>query len=174
MFGSCRVAAPHQPPYSLTKDQDERGREVDALHTLAFRMRGEPREDWPDALLMLGDQVYADEVSPATRAFIETRRDLSEPPGDVVLDFDEYTRLYHESWSDPAIRWLLSTVSTMMIFDDHDVHDDWNISQAWLEKARSHHWWNEHIKGACPRTGSTSTSATSRPMRTGTTSCWPR
>ena len=97
---------------------------------------------------MLGDQVYADEVSPATRAFIETRRDLSEPPGDVVLDFDEYTRLYHESWSDPAIRWLLSTVSTMMIFDDHDVHDDWNISEAWLEEARSHHWWNEHIKGA--------------------------
>jgi hypothetical protein len=148
MFGSCRVAAPHQPPYSLRKDADERGREIDALHTLAERMRGEPREDWPDVLLMLGDQVYADEVSPATRAFIETRRDMSEPPGDIVLDFEEYTRLYYESWSDPAIRWLLSTVSTMMIFDDHDVHDDWNISEAWLEKARSHHWWHEHIKGA--------------------------
>jgi hypothetical protein len=36
----------------------------------------------------------------------------------------------------------------MMIFDDHDVHDDWNISEAWLEEARSHQWWNEHIKGA--------------------------
>ena len=35
-------------------------------------MRDEPREDWPDVLLMLGDQVYADEVSPATRAFIES------------------------------------------------------------------------------------------------------
>ena len=148
MFGSCRVAAPHQPPFSLRKDEDERGREVDALHTLAFQMRHEPREEWPDVLLMLGDQVYADEVSPATRSFIETRRDMSEPPGDVVLDFEEYTHLYYESWSDPAIRWLLSTVSTMMIFDDHDVHDDWNISEAWLEEARSHQWWNEHIKGA--------------------------
>jgi len=148
MFGSCRVAAPHQPPFSLRKDEDERGREVDALHTLAFQMRHEPREEWPDVLLMLGDQVYADEVSPATRSFIETRRDMSEPPGDVVLDFEEYTHLYYESWSDPAIRWLLSTVSTMMIFDDHDVHDDWNISEAWLEEARSHDWWNEHIKGA--------------------------
>jgi hypothetical protein len=148
VFGSCRVAAPHQPPYSLKKDEDERGREIDALHTLALRMRDEPREDWPDVLLMLGDQVYADEVSPATRAFIESRRDPSEPPGDCVLDFEEYTQLYLESWSDPAIRWLLSTVSTMMIFDDHDVHDDWNISQAWLEEARKHHWWNEHIKGA--------------------------
>ena len=148
VFGSCRVAAPHQPPYSLKKDEDERGREIDALHTLAFRMREEERDEWPDVLMMLGDQVYADEVSPATRAFIETRRDVSEPPGERVLDFEDYTRLYRESWSDPAIRWLMSTVSTMMIFDDHDVHDDWNISYAWLEEARKHHWWNEHIKGA--------------------------
>jgi hypothetical protein len=97
---------------------------------------------------MLGDQVYADEASPATRAFIETKRNTDYPPGERVLDFEDYTQLYYESWSDPAIRWLLSTVSTMMIFDDHDVHDDWNISEAWLEEARSHQWWNEHIKGA--------------------------
>jgi len=147
-FGSCRVAAPHEPPYSLRKDLDTRGREIDALRTLALRMRDEPRERWPDVLLMIGDQVYADEVSPGTQAFIETRRDPSEPPGERVVDFEDYTRLYLESWSEPAIRWLLSTVSTAMIFDDHDVHDDWNISQAWLEEMRQHEWWNEHIKAA--------------------------
>ena len=147
-FGSCRVAAPHEPPFSLRKDEDPRGREIDALRTLALRMRDEPRERWPDVLLMIGDQVYADEVSPATRAFIETRRDPAEPPGERVVDFEDYTRLYLESWSEPAIRWLFSTVSTAMIFDDHDVHDDWNISQAWLEEARQHEWWNEHIKAA--------------------------
>jgi hypothetical protein len=148
VFGSCRVAAPHEPPYTLKKDEDPRGREIDALHTLALRMRDEPREDWPDVLLMLGDQVYADEVSPAALAFIETKRDTDETPGERVLDFEDYTQLYLESWSDPPIRWLLSTVSTAMIFDDHDVHDDWNISEAWLNEARSHPWWNEHIKGA--------------------------
>ena len=142
------MAAPHEPPFSLKKDQDLRGREIDALRTMALRMRDEPRERWPDVLLMLGDQVYADEVSPSTQAFIETRRDPSEPPGERVLDFEDYTKLYLESWSDPDIRWLLSTVSTMMIFDDHDVHDDWNISQAWVEEARKHEWWNEHIMGA--------------------------
>ena len=84
VFGSCRVAAPHEPPYSLRKDEDERGREVDSLHTLAQRMRDEPRERWPDVLLMIGDQVYADEVSPGTRSFIEARRDASEPPGERV------------------------------------------------------------------------------------------
>jgi PhoD-like phosphatase len=147
-FGSCRVAAPHEPPYSLRKDEDERGREVDALRTLALRMRDEPRKRWPDVLLMIGDQVYADEVSPATRSFIESRRDLSEPPGARVLDFEEYTRLYHESWSEPTIRWLFSVLSTAMVFDDHDVHDDWNISQSWLDEKRSEHWWQEHIVGA--------------------------
>jgi hypothetical protein len=148
LFGSCRVAAPHEPPYSLTKDQDSEGREIDALHALALRMRKQPRERWPDVLLMIGDQVYADEVSPETREFIEARRDTSRPPGDQVLDFDEYARLYLESWSDPAIRWLLSTVSTAMVFDDHDVHDDWNISAAWKREANRHEWWREHIVGA--------------------------
>src|SRR4051812_41983160 len=32
VFGSCRVAVPHEPPFTLTKDQDkEHGREIDAL-----------------------------------------------------------------------------------------------------------------------------------------------
>ena len=148
VFGSCRVAAPHEPPYSLRKDEDERGREVDSLRTLAERMRDEPRERWPDVLLMIGDQVYADEVPPATQAFLDSRRDPGEPPGDCVVDFEEYTRLYWESWSEPAIRWLLSTLSTAMIFDDHDVHDDWNISQRWVDEMRTHHWWREHIVAA--------------------------
>src|SRR5918994_566372 len=94
LFGSCRVAAPHTPPYSLRKDEDERGREIDALHTLSKRMQSRPREEWPDVRRLLADQVYADEVSPETMAFIETRRDVDEPPGRRVLDFEEYTELY--------------------------------------------------------------------------------
>jgi hypothetical protein len=148
VFGSCRVAAPHEPPWSLRKDEDPRGREIDALHTLAVRMRDQPREAWPDLLLMIGDQVYADEVPPGTRAFIEARRDVNEPPGDCVVDFDEYDQLYRESWSDPQIRWLLSTVPTAMVFDDHDVHDDWNISEAWLDEMGRHEWWKQHILSA--------------------------
>ena len=86
------------------------------------------RSRWPDALLLLGDQVYADEVSPETAAYIRSRRNTAEPPGEEIANFEEYTRLYRESWSDPDIRWLLSTVPSTMIFDDHDVRDDWNIS----------------------------------------------
>ena len=144
-FASCRVAAPSEPPYTLTKDEDDRGREHDALRTLALRMRESEPESWPDLVLMLGDQVYADECSPETKKFIRSTRDTSEPPGDIALTFEEYTRLYRESWGEPVIRWLLSTVSSAMIFDDHDVHDDWNTSEAWLEEIRATDWWDEHI-----------------------------
>jgi PhoD-like phosphatase len=147
-FGSCRVSAPHEPPWALTGDQSPYGFEVDALYALAQRMRSQPRERWPDLLLLLGDQVYADEVSPHTFAYMQSRRALTEPPGTCVTGYEEYTRLYRESWSDPAIRWLLSTVSTAMIFDDHDVHDDWNMSAAWVRHMREQDWWEEHIVGA--------------------------
>jgi hypothetical protein len=147
-FGSCRVALPNEPPYTLGHDDDERGRGHDALRALAVRMTKEPPENWPDLLLLLGDQVYADEVSPATRELIRSRRDTSEPPGEIALGFEDYTSLYRESWSDPVIRWLLATVPSAMIFDDHDVHDDWNSSTAWLEEMRATDWWDEHIVAA--------------------------
>jgi hypothetical protein len=34
-----------------------------------------------------------------------------------------------------------------MIFDDHDVHDDWNTSREWVREMREQHWWNERIVG---------------------------
>jgi hypothetical protein len=147
-FGSCRATVPHEPPYVLRKDEDDRGREVDALLALVERMRHQPPERWPDALLLLGDQVYADEVSPATQRRIAERRDPERPPGCEVADFEEYTWLYRESWSDSPARWLLSTLPTTMIFDDHDVHDDWNTSQAWVDEMRAQPWWQERIVGA--------------------------
>jgi hypothetical protein len=147
-FGSCRVSLPHHPPFSLTKDQDERGREVDALAALAHRMASDPPERWPDALLLAGDQVYADEVSPAICARIAARRDPEQGAGEEVADFEEYTWLYHEAWGDPALRRLLATVPTAMIFDDHDVHDDWNTSGTWEREMRAQPWWEERIIGA--------------------------
>ena len=149
VFGSCRVAVPHEPPYTLTKDEDEEhGREIDALYALAHRLCELPREDWPDLLLMIGDQVYVDEDAPKTREFIRSRRDTSRAPFEEVLDFEEYTRLYRETWTTEAIRWLLSTVPTAMLFDDHDTHDDWNISESWCNDIERQPWWKERIESA--------------------------
>jgi hypothetical protein len=144
-FGSCRQALPHEPPFSQSKDQHELGAERDALYVLALQMANGEERDWPEALLMLGDQVYVDEGSPEVRSFIRSRRDTSRPPGEEVADFEEYTRLYWESWSDPPVRWLFSTVSTAMVIDDHDMSDDWNISRSWLEEMRTTPWWRERV-----------------------------
>ena len=146
-FGSCRIGDP-QPISTEAPWSDELARmHVDALWAYARQLqRGDV--EWPDALVMLGDQVYADEVSPGTAEFIRARRDIRQPPCEEVADFEEYTRLYREAWSDPDIRWLFSTVPSVMIFDDHDVNDDWNISWRWVEEMRARPWWDDRITGA--------------------------
>jgi hypothetical protein len=148
VFGSCRTAYPHEHPFTLGPDEFDCGREVDALRAVALRMAASDPDEWPHAVLLLGDQVYADEVSPDTLEFMQSRRDTSRPPGETIADFEEYTRLYYEAWIDPPIRWLLSTVPSAMIFDDHDVIDDWNTSAEWVAEMRAQDWWDRRIVGA--------------------------
>lgn len=147
-FGSCRATAPHGPPYSLTRDEHPLGRGPDALRALALRLTNEAPATWPRALVLVGDQVYADEVSPRTRAFIRARRDTRRAPGEEVANFEEYAHLYQEAWQDPVVRWLLANIATTMMWDDHDVHDDWNISRVWLQDRRALPWWRERMVGA--------------------------
>ncbi|MGW1377887.1 alkaline phosphatase D family protein [Streptomyces sp. NPDC002446] len=138
-FGSCRwsatPAAAHDPVGP------------DALDTLAATLAADPTRARPDVLLLLGDQVYADQTSEATAQKLAGRRDTGEPPWKQVADYEEYTLLYYESWLAPEVRWLLSTVPSCMIFDDHDVIDDWNTSAAWLSRMRATSWWHERILG---------------------------
>ncbi len=140
-FGSCRVASQHSVD-SLRRFG------VDALEAYSVRTAGHPDDGWPDLLLMLGDQVYADDTTGRTQERMAQVRDLKQPPGKEVANFEEYTWLYHESWSDIEIRWLMSTVPVAMIFDDHDVHDDWNTSRDWRDEMQATDWWQERITGA--------------------------
>jgi hypothetical protein len=146
-FGSCRISAPHEPPFTLHHDEDERGLVVDALYATAMELRDMPSEELPHLLVLLGDQIYAHKPPFDTLQFIDERRDTANPPGEAVANFEEYARVYRDALSDPAIRWLLSTVPSAMIFDDHEVGDDWNISEAWVEEARQHPSWNDQIVG---------------------------
>jgi phosphodiesterase/alkaline phosphatase D-like protein len=140
VFGSCRYAS----PLSVSSD----GRYgTDALDAYARQLATTPDDQWPDCLLLLGDQVYADETSPITQDAIRGRRDVSRPPGLQVANFAEYAELYAESWGDPLVRWLCATVPTAMIFDDHDIHDDWNTSAVWRRRMQQTSWWEERITG---------------------------
>lgn len=146
-FGSCRVAVPHEAPFTEPKDETEAGHEVDALWVLARQMCAGERDDWPEQLFLLGDQVYVDEGSPKTRRKIRERRGTDTPPFDEVTDFEEYTWLYRESWEEPLIRWLFSNVSVSMLWDDHDMSDDWNISRGWLLEMQQKSWWHRRVVG---------------------------
>jgi hypothetical protein len=91
MFGSCRVGGPEPESPAGEWPADLRELGVDALWTYSkLLQRG--KADWPDAVLLLGDQVYADEVSPRTLEFIRSRRDTGEPPGEQVSPTSRSTR----------------------------------------------------------------------------------
>ncbi|MGA9746566.1 MAG: alkaline phosphatase D family protein [Nocardioides sp.] len=139
MFGSCRTSVSHDQRGNLTHG-------VDALRALARGLAAHSGADrWPDLVLFLGDQVYADETTDEMHAFIESRRSIDEPPGKELKDYEEYAHLYRLAWSDPANRWLLSTLPSGMIFDDHDVRDDWNTSQAWKDEINATPWWHQRV-----------------------------
>jgi hypothetical protein len=139
-FGSCRYATPG------TVEADA-GIPPDALDAYASLVAGLPEDRWPDALVLLGDQIYADELTPLTRSWLSLRRGEEAAPDAQVADFEEYTRLYAESWSDPQVRWLLSTIPSSMIFDDHEMIDDWNTSAAWRAEVTGQDWWSGRISG---------------------------
>ncbi len=98
----------------------------DALHAFAERALRTP-EDLPDLLALIGDQIYADEPH-------------------RISTFAEYVQRYQQAWSPPEVRWLLSTVPTVMVFDDHEIMDDWNSSASWLADQQSDPAWEQHLQ----------------------------
>ncbi len=167
LFGSCRTSVPHDPPHTLSHG-------VDVLRAYAETLAAAPEHEWPDLLLLLGDQVYADEPSAAMLEFLHARHGSSDTespdtrapndgarhdgrrhdgardivPAGEVADFEDYAELYRQAWTDPGIRWLLSTLPSAMIFDDHDVRDDWNTSAAWRAQMAGVPWWHRRVVSA--------------------------
>ncbi|TDQ45970.1 PhoD-like phosphatase [Actinorugispora endophytica] len=150
LFGSCRTPTDHSPTAVMRYG-------VDMLRAHALRLAADRRDAdtgaapaEPTALLLIGDQVYADEIQSPMRAYLAERRARTpdggvRPPDDEVVFFDEYAELYRQAWSDPDIRWLLSTVPTLMLFDDHDIRDDWNTSGTWRREIERNRWWRPRV-----------------------------
>jgi hypothetical protein len=62
----------------------------------------------PDFMLFIGDQIYADEPS---------RAEWSVPG---------YARRYRENWGEEFLAPFLAGVPTFMMWDDHDIDDNWD------------------------------------------------
>jgi hypothetical protein len=87
VFGSCRGAAPHDPPYTLDLAEGARGLGGDAMYAMATRLKDGPPGELPDALVLLMDQIYAHKPPFDTLDFIRSRRDTNRAPGEAVADF---------------------------------------------------------------------------------------
>jgi phosphodiesterase/alkaline phosphatase D-like protein len=148
-FVSCRLS---RPPQEVEASTDG----VDALRAWARRIRQTHRLRrlrWPHLMLMTGDQIYADNPSGAMRRRLEASRKravgdgLPEMPADQLLSLEEFAQAYVETWSEPELRWALSCIPSLMIFDDHEIVDDWNISSGWKRQKEALPWWGGQLSG---------------------------
>lgn len=76
------------------------------------------------AVLHLGDQVYADKVF---RCCVGALRQVpkAEWPNYRTWVRNMYRQLYRDTWSCGGLRDILANASNLMIWDDHEVVDDW-------------------------------------------------
>jgi hypothetical protein len=185
LYGSCR--RPHGGEKARV---DERAPTTgDALvvgDELVERTFEDPRQR-PALLMLVGDQIYGDNVADSILAMIEREtpalfapetlpttssgredrsaivtatRFTSDAKSNHLLRFGEYAAMYLYALGNAAgwqldlenevaarraalerfhdglhkVRRLLANIPTYMIFDDHDVTDDWNITGAWRQR----------------------------------------
>ena len=105
VFGSCRYLLKIFGATLWDKRGDRTFRSV--LKQIEGKDEDEPRP--VDFTLMLGDQIYADDLN-----FLL--------PDSTV---DQYFKRYREVFSQPHVRRLMGQVPTYMTLDDHEIEDNW-------------------------------------------------
>jgi len=105
------------------------------------------------ALLMGGDQVYADSIwgaVPELRKWNELpleEKQRRKASALMVAQIDRfYDQLYRDRWSNPAMNLMMASIPSVMMWDDHDIFDGWGsfpeslqscaVFQAIFERAR--------------------------------------
>lgn len=100
-FGSCR--------YGSTIVDRER---ADAVYGRLRRLvERDDEADRPSLLLLVGDQIYADQTG-----------GVFDPP----RRRERFYEPYREAWTAPHARAVLSQLPTYMMLDDHEVADNWH------------------------------------------------
>ena len=127
------------------RDKNHLWRHMAALH----------EKDPYNVLILGGDQVYADQIwheCSMIERWVETpldtrkRRRFSAAMAAQVGRF--YFNLYRNRWHQPEVERMLSSVPTVMMWDDHDIFDGWGsytpemqacpVYQGIFDIARSH------------------------------------
>lgn len=93
-FGSCFLPCQDEPGLTFQR--------IERMHGSA------------SFLLMIGDQIYADQWK---------HNGLEDY---IALDKNDYNEVYLHTWSNPYMRELLKKLPVFMTLDDHEVDDDWH------------------------------------------------
>ena len=113
VYGSCRKFVAPQ---------------IDALSAFGRWLRehnAQKETMWPHLLLLIGDQIYADQPS-------DTIKQQYPQLQTGAKTFEDFALLYEYVWTqDNDVRQVLACIPTYMIFDDHEITNNWNISPQW-------------------------------------------
>jgi phosphodiesterase/alkaline phosphatase D-like protein len=116
-YGSCR------------KSEESDADTLSAFGTWLLRHSEQRETMWPHLLLLIGDQIYADDPP---QELCHTYPHLR----DGAKTFADFALLHEYAWTkDAGVRQVLATLPTYMIFDDHEITNNWNISPTWRAKA---------------------------------------
>lgn len=102
----------------------------------------EQHQEAPFSLLLMGgDQVYADSIwstVPTLKAWNEGSRKqkIKYTPSKRMMDQLErfYVDLYLDRWNKPAMAKMLSSIPSIMMWDDHDIIDGWGSFPADIQR----------------------------------------
>lgn len=157
-FGSCRKRdAGHA---GKTR---EKGADVLKLFGQDLRARPNSRlKDWPHFLLLIGDQIYADDIDAAVVKSAGIRSgalpSLDVPAAMLTAgmkagtdgfqcgEYAHFAASLVHAFTDPDVRFLFANLPVFMMFDDHDITDDWNITRGWLDQALKNPDWTIAIR----------------------------
>lgn len=76
-----------------------------------------------DLLLHVGDQIYGDSAFQEAETILDGRTSGTQAQRRKIKEL--YRRLYRMTWRHPATRDVLANVPNLMIWDDHEIRDDW-------------------------------------------------
>lgn len=189
-FGSCRTLGG-----GFFGGKGVKGEDVFSLLGAHLRATAKDRlSTWPHLVLLLGDQIYADNVSrpvaderlrapgrsgkvlgtlSAPASILEWERDRI--PGETkyllrqrvfgkthllgkvdipdyagwggfqCLVFPDFAALYEAAWTEPLAARVLANLPTFMIFDDHEIANDWNLTGSWIEQMKRSPGWTQAV-----------------------------
>jgi phosphodiesterase/alkaline phosphatase D-like protein len=160
-FGSCRKAD------GGSNGPVAKGTDVLSLYGSQLAALPDRQTDWPHLLLLLGDQIYADDVDsnvalprwkikrrwlpPLDAPEAVMKRDRNKFPTYAgsrnfhCSEFEEFAMAYVNSWTSSNVAKLLGNLPTFMCFDDHEITDDWNITSSWVDQMMDSEWWKDTV-----------------------------